>query len=117
MEQLRQLTPVAQYAKLKDRFTAAKFDANFITDMALAAQMRYINITTRHHDSFCLFRTKYTDFNSVNSPAKRDLVGELAEACRKKGLGMCFYYSHGRDWRHPHAPNNDEWGRQRAPEI
>jgi alpha-L-fucosidase len=116
-EQLRQLTPVAEYAKLKDRLTAAKFDANAITDLALAAQMRYINITTRHHDSFCLFRTKYTDFNSVNSPAKRDLVGELADSCRKKGLGLCLYYSHGRDWKHPHAPNNDEWGGSARPKY
>ena len=52
-------------------------------------QMKYVNITTRHHDSFCLFDTKQTDFHSVNSPAKRDLVGELAVACRKKGLGLC----------------------------
>lgn len=107
--QLRELIPVAEYAKLKDRFTAEKFDADFITDLALAAGMRYVNITTRHHDSFSLFATKQTDFNSVNSPAKRDLVGELAAACRKKGLGLCLYYSHGRDWKHPHAPNNDEW--------
>jgi len=107
--QLRELIPVAEYAKLKDRFTAEKFDADFITDLALAAEMRYVNITTRHHDSFCLFATKQTDFNSVNSPAKRDLVAELATACRKKGLGLSLYYSHGRDWRHPHAPNNDQW--------
>jgi alpha-L-fucosidase len=112
--QLRELIPVAEYAKLKDRFTAEKFDADFITDLALAAEMRYVNITTRHHDSFCLFATKQTDFNSVNSPAKQDLVGELAAACRKKGLGLCLYYSHGRDWRHPHAPNNDQWQRGSA---
>ena len=115
--QLRELIPVAKYAKLKNQFTAAKFDANAIADLAVAAKMRYINITTRHHDSFCLFRTKQTDFNSVNSPAKRDLVGELAAACRKKGLGLFFYYSHGRDWKHPHAPNNDEWGGQARPKY
>ena len=114
-EQFRQKTPVAEYARLKDRFTAEKFDAGFVTDLAIQAGMKYVNITTRHHDSFCLFRTKFTDFNSVNSPARRDLVGELAQACRKKGLGMCFYYSHGRDWRHPHAPNNDEWGGSARP--
>lgn len=113
--QLREKIPVATYARLKDRFTAAKFDADAITDLALAAQMRYVNITTRHHDSFCLFSTKQTDFNSVNSLARRDLVGELAEACRRKGLGLCLYYSHGRDWRHPHAPNNDEWGGSARP--
>jgi alpha-L-fucosidase len=116
-EQLRRLWPVAKYTKLKERFTAEKFDAGFITDLALAAKMRYVNITTRHHDSFCLFRTKFTDFSSVNSPAKRDLVAELAAACRKKELGLCLYYSHGRDWRHPHAPNNDEWGGSARPKY
>lgn len=107
--QYKELIPVAEYAKLKDRFTAEKFDADFIADLAVDSGMKYVNITTRHHDSFCLFETKETDFNSVNSPAKRDLVGELAEACAKRKLGLCLYYSHGRDWRHPHAPNNDKW--------
>lgn len=107
--QLREKIPVATYAKFKDRFTAARFDADALTDLALAAQMRYVNLTTRHHDSFCLFATQQTDFHSVNSPARRDLVGELAAACARKGLGLCLYYSHGRDWRHPHAPNNDGW--------
>ncbi len=113
--QLREKISVADYAKLKDRFTAAHFDADYITDLALAAQMSYVNLTTRHHDSFCLFETKQTDFHSMNSPAKRDLVGELAAACAKKGLGLCLYYSHGRDWRHPHAPNNDQWGGSARP--
>ncbi len=113
--QFREKIHVTEYAKLKDRFTAENFDADFITDLALEAQMKYINITTRHHDSFCLFDSKYTDFKSTNSPAKRDLVGELAEQCRKKGLGFCLYYSHGRDWRHPHAPNNGDWKRSARP--
>jgi alpha-L-fucosidase len=115
--QLREKIPVAKYAELKEQFTAKNFNAEFITDLAVQAGMRYVNITTRHHDSFCLFRTRQTDFNSVNSPAKRDLIGELAKACRKKGLGLCLYYSHGRDWRHPHAPNNDEWGGQARPKY
>jgi len=115
--QFRERIPVAEYAKLKDKFTAEKFDADFITDLALAAEMKYINITTRHHDSFCLFATRQTDFNSVNSPAHRDLVGELAQACRRKGLGLFLYYSHGRDWRHPHAPNNDQWGGSARPKY
>ncbi len=116
-EQFRSLTPVAEYAKLKDRFAAGKFDPAFITSLAVDAGMKYVNITTRHHDSFCLFRTKYTDFSSVNSPARRDLVGELAASCVKKKLGLCLYYSHGRDWRHPHAPNNDEWGGSARPKY
>ncbi|VGO16895.1 hypothetical protein PDESU_05487 [Pontiella desulfatans] len=106
-----------EYAKLTDQFTAEKFDPDFITDMALGAGMKYINLTTRHHDSFCLFDSKYTDFKSVNSAAKRDLVGELAEQCQQKGLGFYLYYSHGRDWKHPHAPNNDKWGGAARPKY
>lgn len=106
--QLRGKIPVGEYAKLKEQFSAEKFDADFITDLALETGMGYINLTTRHHDSFCLFDSKYTDFNSVNSPAKRDLVGELAEQCQQKGLGLFLYYSHGRDWKHPHAPTK-QW--------
>jgi alpha-L-fucosidase len=115
--QFRESIPVAEYAKLKDQFTAEKFNADFITDLVLAANMKYVNITTRHHDSFCLFDTAQTDFKSTNSPAKRDLVKELADSCAKKGLGLCLYYSHGRDWRHPHAPNNDEWGGSARPKY
>jgi alpha-L-fucosidase len=107
--QQRELIPVAEYAKLKDLFTAKKFDADFITDLALESGMKYINITTRHHDGFCLWDTKYSDFKSTNSPAKRDLVEELSKQCNKKGLALFLYYSHGRDWKHPHAPNNDNW--------
>jgi alpha-L-fucosidase len=115
--QFRENIHVAEYEKLVNRFTAEKFDADFITDLALEAEMKYVNITTRHHDSFCLFATKTTDFNSVESPAKRDLVGELAEQCARKGLGLCLYYSHGRDWRHPDAPNNDKWGGSARPKY
>lgn len=99
---LREAIPVNEYTRLKDDFTASAFDADFITDMALAAGMRYVNITARHHDSFCLFRTAQTDFNSVNSPCGRDLVAELAEACQRKGLGLFLYYSYALDWRHPY---------------
>ena len=100
--QLREKIPIAEYAKLKDRFTAAKFDADAIADLAVAAGMKYVNITSRHHDSFCLFRTAQTDFNTVNSPAKRDLIAELADSCRAKGLGLFLYYSYAADWRHPY---------------
>ncbi|MCF7817084.1 MAG: alpha-L-fucosidase [Kiritimatiellales bacterium] len=115
--QLRGKIRVKEYEKLAARFTAEKFDADFITDMALDAGMKYINLTTRHHDGFCLFDSKYTDFKSTNSPAKRDLVGELAEQCQQKGVGFYLYYSHGRDWRHPHAPNNHDWGGSARPDY
>jgi len=98
----RENIPVGEYEKLKEQFRADKFDADFITDLALKAEMKYVNITSRHHDSFCLFDSKVSDYNSVQSPARRDLVGELAEQCQKKGLGLFLYYSYALDWRHPY---------------
>jgi len=94
--------PVTEYKKLKNTFHPDHFDADFITDMACKAEMKYVNITSRHHDGFCLFETTTSDYHSVNSPAKRDLIGELAEQCHKKKLGLFLYYSLGADWQHPY---------------
>jgi len=109
--------PVGEYEKLIEQFTAARFDADFITDLALEAEMKYVTIVTMHHDGFCLFDTKQTDFNSVQSPAKRDLLGELAEQCHKKGLGLGLYYSHGRHWRHPHAMTKEKYDKTARPDY
>jgi len=100
--QLRDTIPVAEYAKLKDRFTAKNFDAEAITQLAIDAGMKYITITSKHHDGFCLFETKETDLNVLNSPCKRDLIKELYDACERKGLGLFLYYSYGADWKHPY---------------
>lgn len=100
--QLQEKIPVAEYAKLQERFTAEKFDADFITDLVLEAGMKYINITAKHHDSFCLFKTAETDFNSLEAPCGRDLIAELYEACERKGLALFLYYSYGADWKHPY---------------
>ena len=69
--QLREKIPVAEYAKLMNDFTAANFDAERIAKFAVDCEMKYINITTRHHDSFCLFETNETDFHSVASLASQ----------------------------------------------
>lgn len=100
--QLRDIIPVAEYAKLKDQFDAKNFNADEITDIAISAEMKYITITSKHHDGFCLFETKATDFNVLNSPAKRDLIKELYDACEEKGLGLFLYYSYAADWKHPY---------------
>ncbi|MCP5116262.1 MAG: alpha-L-fucosidase, partial [bacterium] len=76
---------------LFNRFTASSFDADAFCDLAEAAGMKYITLTTKHLGGLYLFRTKTTRFNSVRSPAKRDLVDELAQACRKRGLGLFLY--------------------------
>jgi alpha-L-fucosidase len=97
--------PIAEFEKIgRERFTAENFDADKITDLALEAGCRYVNITTRHHDGFCLWDSESEPFNAMNMPAKRDLVKELSDACDKKGLGFLPYWSLARDWRHPHAP-------------
>lgn len=77
--------------KLFQKFNAAKFDAEKICELALAANMRYVTFTTIHLGRLYMFNTKVTDFTSLNSPAKRDLVAEMAQACRKKGLGLFLY--------------------------
>lgn len=108
--QLRDTIPVAEYAKLKDTFTAERFDAEMITDLAVKAGMKYITITSKHHDGFCLFETKATEFNVMNSPCGRDLIGELYEACERKGLALFLYYSYGADWKHPYFyPREAGW--------
>ena len=93
---------VADYERLADRFTAENFDAEAIAGLAQSAGCRYINLVTRHHDSFCLFNTKQTDFHSLNAACRRDFVAEFAEACEKRGMGLFLYYSYGADWRHPY---------------
>ncbi len=99
---LKEKIPVARYEKLKNTFNPDKFDANAIVNCALAANMKYVNLTAKHHEGFCLFRTRQTSYNSTESPSRRDLVGELAGACSKKGLGLFLYYSYGADWHHPY---------------
>lgn len=98
----RETIPIPEYEALTSQFTAEHFDADMITDLALDAEMRYVTITTRHHDSFCLFDSQVSDYTSAHSAAQRDLIGELAEQCRAKGLGLFLYYSYAADWRHPY---------------
>ncbi len=100
--QFHEQIPVREYKKLKDTFKADNFDADFITDLACKAEMKYINITSKHHDGFCLFDAKNTDYKSTASPCKRDLIAELAQACQEKKLGLFLYYSLGADWQHPY---------------
>jgi alpha-L-fucosidase len=96
----REKIPVPEYEKLTGRFDPKKFDADFITDLAAGAGMKYVNLTSKHHDGFCLFDPGKGKWNSM-AVAGRDLCGELAEQCHKKGLGCFFYYSLLADWHHP----------------
>lgn len=106
--QFRKKIPVAEYAKLKDSFRAERFDADFITDLALEAEMNYVTLVTCHHDSFCLWDSKVEAFNSMNSPCGRDLVREVAEQCDRKGLGFFTYYTFMLNWKHPYFLSREQ---------
>ena len=94
--------PVAEYEALAERYHPDRFDADFITDLASEAGMRYVTVTARHHDSYCLFESTVSDYNSAKTSPHRDMIGELAIQCQKKGLGLFLYYSYALDWRHPY---------------
>lgn len=106
-----------EYGLLSEYFTADRFDAESIVELAQDAGMSYVTMTAKHHDGFCLYDTDETGFNSVDTAAGRDLIGELAEACHDAGLGFFAYYSVGVDWRHPHAPNREDWGFPARPDY
>jgi alpha-L-fucosidase len=97
---------VGPYEWLASTFNPVKFDAHEWVALAKAAGMRYITITSRHHDGFSMFGTKATKYNIVDwTPFGRDPMKELAEECRRQGLELFFYYSQ-LDWHHP-----DYWPR------
>ena len=95
--------PVEEYDNLYKQFSAPNFDPNSWVSVAKAAGMKYIILTTKHHDGFCLWNTRQTNFNVMNSPLHRDVVKELAEACRKQGIAFGTYYS-TTDWHNPDFP-------------
>jgi alpha-L-fucosidase len=98
-----QETPISTYDNLYRQFNPTNFNAGDWASVAKAAGMKYVVLTTKHHDGFCLWDTKQTDFNIMHSPLKRDVVKELAAACRQDGLAFGTYYSTC-DWHHPDFP-------------
>jgi alpha-L-fucosidase len=93
--------PVDSYEWLASTFNPVKFDAHAWVALAKAAGMRYITITSRHHDGFAMFGTKATTYNIVDwTPFGRDPLKALADECQRQGLKLFFYYSQ-LDWHHP----------------
>ncbi len=95
--------PIEEYDNLYKKFNPTKFNADEWVAVAKAAGMKYIVLTAKHHDGFCLWDTKQTDYNIMNTPFKRDVVKELAAACKKGGIAFGTYYSTC-DWHHPDFP-------------
>lgn len=100
--------PVAEYEQLATRFAPEHFDAAEWVTLARRAGQRYIVLTSKHHDGFCLWHTELTGYNSVEAtPFGRDVVGELADECRRQGMPFGLYYSQTQDWHHPDGDGND----------
>ena len=106
--------PVAEYDALYQRFNPTNFDANAWAKLARDTGMKYLVLTSKHHDGFCLWDSKLTDFTIAHTPFKRDVTRELADACRKQGLVFSLYHSIC-DWRHPDYPLGSPGGRSTKP--
>ena len=82
--------PIHEYEKFVQQFDPEKFNAEEWVKLAKAAGMKYIVITSKHHDGFCMFDTKQTDFDIMSTPFHRDVMKELAAACKKKVFSFAF---------------------------
>lgn len=114
--------PITAYEKLATFFNPVEFDANEWVSIAKKAGMRYITITTKHHDGFAMYHSQVSDYNIVDrTPFGRDIIKELKDACDREGIKLFFYYSQ-LDWHHPDyyprgrtggdytgRPNSGEW--------
>ena len=89
-----------QYQKYFDMFNPDLYNPKEWAKMAREAGMKYVVLTAKHHEGFCLFDSKFTDYKSTNTPIKKDLIKEFVEAFRAEGLKVGFYYSLI-DWHHP----------------
>jgi alpha-L-fucosidase len=106
--------PVEEYDALYRRFDPQLFDARAWARLAKDAGMGYLVLTTKHHDGFCLWPSDLTDYDIASTPFGRDVVGELAAACRAEGIVFCAYHSIC-DWRHPDYPTGSPGGKTRKP--
>jgi alpha-L-fucosidase len=105
--------PINEYEKFVQQFNPVKFNAEEWVKLAKDAGMKYIVITSKHHDGFCMFDTKQTDFDIMSTPFHRDVMKELSEACEKEGIQLCFYHSI-MDWHHPDYLPRREWEKDRS---
>ncbi len=102
--------PMAEYQQYAQEFNPVKFNADEWVKLAKDAGMKYIVITSKHHDGFAMFDTKASDWGIMTaSPFKRDPLKELAEACRKNGIKLGFYYSQAQDWNNGGSASRGKW--------
>ncbi|WP_208505746.1 alpha-L-fucosidase [Roseivirga sp. E12] len=107
--------PLDTYDEFLPEFNPVKFDADAWVSMAKEAGMKYITITSKHHDGFALYDSKVSDYDVMSTPFQRDILKELAEACRKADIKLCFYHSI-MDWHHPDYLPRRNWEKERSAE-
>ena len=105
--------PLATYDGLQAQWDPSAFDADAWARMAKAAGMQYVVITSKHHDGFCLYDSAFTDWDVGKAKNPRDILGELATACRKQGITFCTYHSI-MDWHHPDYLPRRPWETTRS---
>lgn len=94
----------SEYEALANKFNPVKYDPEEWVKLAKSAGMKYICFTTKHHDGFCMWDTKYTDYNIMNTPYSKDVLKQLSDACKKHNMLLSLYYSNP-DWHHPYGYN------------
>jgi alpha-L-fucosidase len=103
----RSQIPVREYEALAAQFNPVKFDADAWVQLAQDAGMKYIVITSKHHDGFAMFKSNVSNYNVVDAtPFKRNVLKELADACARRGMRLGFYYSQSQDWHEPNGAGN-----------
>jgi len=107
--------PIGQYSQLQMRFDPVKFDADLWARTAAAAGMKYLVITSKHHDGFGLFDSKQTTWDVMGTPFRRDILAELSAACGRHGVRFCTYHSI-MDWHHPDYLPRRGWELATRPE-
>lgn len=103
--QYRGRIPRSEYAKLADQWNPTSFDPDKWLDLMEEAGMKYLTFTTKHIDGFCLWDTEQTSFNTMNTPYGRDVLRMISDACHRRDIPLCLYYSNV-DNHHPNYPNN-----------
>jgi alpha-L-fucosidase len=107
--------PIPEYEEFVRQFNPIQFDAKEWVHIAKDAGMKYIVITSKHHDGFSLWDSKVSNYDIIDaSPFKRDILKELSDACKEAGIKMCFYHSI-MDWHQPDAESKKEYTHQNAP--
>ena len=105
--------PHGEYEKLMHSFNPTEYDPSKWVKLAKKAGMKYICFTAKHHDGFCMWDTKETDYNIMNTPYGKDVLKMLSDACEKEGMLLSIYYSNP-DWHHPYGYNPNSSHQWRA---